>query len=58
MPAAAVRKWWLNHMWNGEGMTLSNKINNVTRMDDINTVISNSLKDVDKWQSAAKTLVN
>jgi len=53
-----VRKWWLNKTWPKESMNLSDKISKVARMDEIKTIISNNLRDVDKWQSTAKTLVN
>jgi hypothetical protein len=58
MPVEAVRNWWLNHTWPKEGLSLSAKLSNVARMDDIKSAISTSMRNAEQWTKLARTLTN
>ena len=54
----AERKLWLNKVWPGDDMSLSGRVNDLSKMADIKASISQSLKAADTWKQTALKLAD
>lgn len=52
----ATRQWWLDRKWKGESLSLSGKINDLTKLTDIKNSIRTSLRNAETWNKAARDL--
>jgi len=50
------RRFWLNNLWPGEGLTLSARINKLSRLSEIKSTLRQSFKQADSWQKRATSL--
>ncbi len=55
---AGKREWYLDHVWKGDDMALSQRINDVSRMDDIKETITTAMRQADDWRKTATSLID
>lgn len=53
---SGTRKWWLNHLWPGDDMTLSQRINDISRMGELKEAIRIGFREKRSWTGTAREL--
>jgi hypothetical protein len=54
----AFRKWYLNKAFDEDGLSLSERVNNISKMKDIKATIRKSLKEGSSWRKVAQDLTD
>lgn len=51
---AGLRRWWLNKVWPGDAMRLSEKVNEIGRLKETKTIIKQAMKRGESWTQIAR----